>query len=415
MSMNLFGQIILFTLAGTFLIKVVADILNLRAASPTLPEAFRDVYDPADYRRSQEYLRANTIFSLIDSTFDLLLLLVFWFAGGFNWLDQFIRVWGFDPVINGVLFTGSLLLLQGLFSLPFSVYHTFVLEERFGFNKTTPKVFAADLVKTLLLSILIGAPILALILWFFEHAGPLAWFWAWVGVTGISLVLQYVAPTWIMPMFNKFDPLEEGELRKSIMDYAAEVRFPLTGIYVMDGSKRSAKGNAFFTGFGKNKRIALFDTLIKNHSTGELVAVLAHEIGHFKKKHILMSMVLSMLNLGVVFYLISLFMNNRMLFDAFYMQESSVYASLLFFMLLYSPVEFILSILMQMLSRHNEFEADHFAVTTFRNGYLLADALKKLSRQNLSNLTPHPFNVFLNYSHPPVLQRVKRIEEAARH
>jgi STE24 endopeptidase len=412
--MNLFGQIILFTLLGTWLIKLAADLLNLGAASPTLPEVFREVYDPADYRRSQEYLRANTIFSLIDSTFDLLLLLFFWFAGGFNLLDQYIRGWGFDPVINGVLFTGALLLLQGLVGLPFSIYHTFVLEERFGFNKTTPKVFAADLVKTLLLSILIGAPVLALILWFFEHAGPLAWFWAWCGVTAFSLILQYVAPTWIMPMFNKFEPLEDGELRKSIMDYAAEVRFPLTGIYVMDGSKRSAKGNAFFTGFGKNKRIALFDTLIRNHSTGELVAVLAHEIGHFKKKHILMSMVLSMLNLGVVFYLLSLFMNNRMLFDAFYMQETSVYASLFFFMLLYSPVEFILSILMQMLSRHNEFEADHFAVTTYRKGTLLADALKKLSRQNLSNLTPHPFYVFLNYSHPPVLQRVRKIGEAAR-
>jgi len=413
--MNLFGQIILFTLLGTWLIKLAADLLNLGAASPTIPEVFREVYDPADYRRSQEYLRANTRFSLIDSTFDLLLLLVFWFTGGFNWLDQFIRAWGFDPVINGVLFTGALLLFQGLVGLPFSIWHTFVLEERFGFNKTTPKVFAVDLVKTLLLSILIGAPLLAAILWFFQSAGPSGWLWAWGGVTAFSLLLQYVAPTWIMPMFNKFEPLEDGELRQSIMNYAAEVRFPLTGIYVMDGSKRSAKGNAFFTGFGKNKRIALFDTLIKNHSTGELVAVLAHEIGHFKKKHILMSMVLSILNLGAVFYLLSLFMNNRMLFDAFYMQQTSVYASLLFFMLLYSPVEFMLSILMQMLSRHNEFEADLFAVTTYRNGSLLADALKKLSRQNLSNLTPHPFNVFLNYSHPPVLQRVIRIEEAARH
>ncbi|MGC8774097.1 MAG: M48 family metallopeptidase [Chlorobaculum sp.] len=413
--MNLFGQIILFTLIGTWLIKLAADLLNLRAASPTLPEAFRDVYDPADYRRSQEYLRANTKFSLISSTFDLALLLVFWFAGGFNALDQLIRAWGFDPVINGVLYIGALLLFQSVADLPFSIYHTFVLEERFGFNQTTPKVFVIDLIKTLLLAVLIGTPVLAAILWFFQSAGPLGWLWAWGGVTAFSLLLQYVAPTWIMPMFNKFEPLEDGELRKSIMDYAAEVRFPLTGIYVMDGSKRSAKGNAFFTGFGKNKRIALFDTLIKNHSTGELVAVLAHEIGHFKKKHILMSMVLSMLNLGVVFYLLSLFMNNRMLFDAFTMQETSVYASLLFFMLLYNPVEFIISILMQMLSRRNEFEADHYAVTTYPNGALLADALKKLSRQNLSNLTPHPFNVFLNYSHPPVLQRVERIEAAARH
>ena len=415
MTMNLYGTIILATLAGTWLIKIVADLLNLRAASPELPEAFRDVYDPADYRRSQEYLRANTIFSLFDSTFDLLLLLVFWFAGGFNALDQYIRYWGFDPVINGVLYVGALLLLQGIVGLPFSIYHTFVLEERFGFNKSTPMVFVTDILKTLLLSAVIGSPVLALLFWFFEHAGAYAWLYAWGGMMNVTLILQYVAPTWILPLFNKFEPLEDGELRQSIMNYAAEVRFPLTGIYVMDGSKRSAKGNAFFTGFGKNKRIALFDTLIKNHSTGELVAVLAHEIGHFKKKHILVSMVLSMANLGAVFFLLSLFMNNRMLFDAFFMQETSVYASLLFFMLLYSPVEFILSILLQMLSRRNEYEADHFAVTTYRHGAVLADALKKLSRQNLSNLTPHPFNVFLNYSHPPVLQRVQRIEAAARH
>jgi STE24 endopeptidase len=412
--MNLFGILILFTLLATFLIRLVADLLNLRAASPTIPEGFRDVYEQDAYRSSQEYLKANTLFSLVDSSVDLILLLVFWFAGGFNRLDLFIRGWGFDPVVTGVLFTGSLLLLQGIIGLPFSIYHTFVLEERFGFNKTTPGIFATDLLKTLLLGVAIGGPVTALVFWFFQYAGPQAWLLAWVGMVTFSLILQYVAPTWIMPMFNKFVPLEDGELRQAIMKYAADVRFPLSGIYVMDGSKRSAKANAFFTGFGRNKRIALFDTLIRNHSTEELVAVLAHEIGHFKKKHILMSMALSMMNLGLVFYLLSLFMNNRMLFDAFYMQETSVYASLLFFMLLYSPVEFILSVLMQMLSRRNEYEADRFAVTTYTHGSMLSAALKKLSRQNLSNLTPHPFNVFLNYSHPPVLQRVRRIEEEAR-
>ncbi|NTU59143.1 MAG: M48 family metallopeptidase [Chlorobiaceae bacterium] len=412
--MNLFGTLILVTLLVTFIVRLVADILNLGAASPLIPESFKDVYEQDAYTRSQEYLKANTLFSQVDSSFDLIFLLVFWFAGGFNSLDLFVRGWGFNPVLTGVLFTGALLLLQGIVGLPFSIYKTFVLEERFGFNKTTPWTFATDLVKTLLLGLAIGAPVMALLLWFFEYAGPQAWLMAWAGMVGFTLLLQYVAPTWIMPMFNKFVPLEDGELRQSIIKYAADVRFPLTGIFVMDGSKRSAKANAFFTGFGKNKRIALFDTLIRNHSTEELVAVLAHEIGHFKKKHILMSMGLSMLNLGVVLYLLSLFMNNRMLFDAFYMQERSVYASLIFFMLLYSPVEFILSVLMQMLSRRNEYEADLFAVTTYAKGRTLASALRKLSRQNLSNLTPHPFYVFMNYSHPPVLQRVRRIEDTAR-
>ena len=412
--MNLFGAIILFTLAATFLVRLAADILNLKSASPTIPDGFQGIYEEGAYRRSQEYLTANTLFSIVDSLADILLLLVFWFAGGFNILDQFIRGLGFNPVITGVLFTGSLLLLQTICNLPFTVYKTFVLEERFGFNKTTPLLFVTDLFKTMLLGILLGGPAIALVIWFFEYAGPMAWLWAWAGMVLLTLLLQYVAPTWIMPLFNRFEPLQDGRLRQAIMQYASDVRFPLSGIYVMDGSKRSSKANAFFTGFGRNRRIALFDTLIRNHTVEELVAVLAHEIGHFRKKHILITMGLSMINLGLVFYLLSLFMHNRMLFDAFYMQESSVYASLIFFMLLYSPIEFILSILLQMLSRKHEFEADRFAVTTYREGRMLAGALKKLSMMNLSNLTPHPFYVFLNYSHPPVVQRVRRIEEEVR-
>lgn len=408
--MNLYGILILLTLFVIYAVRLVADLLNLGAASTEIPEAFRGVYEDDAYRRSQEYLRANTLFSLADSSFDLALLLGFWFMGGFNLLDQYVRGFGFGSVTTGMLFTGALLLLQSLVGLPFRIYSTFVLEERFGFNKTTPSVFVADMLKGMLLAILLGGPLIALIFWFFEFGGPSAWFLAWAGVTLFSLLLQYVAPSVIMPMFNEFTPLEEGPLRQSIMSYAESVRFPLAGIYVIDGSKRSSKANAFFTGFGRHKRIALFDTLIANHTQEELVAVLAHEIGHFRKKHILVSMVLSMLNLGVVFYLLSLFMNNRLLFDAFFMKETSVYASLLFFMLLYTPVEFILSVLLQMLSRKHEFQADHFAVTTYAGGHALAEALKKLSRSNLSNLTPHPFYVFLNYSHPPVLQRIRRIE-----
>jgi STE24 endopeptidase len=413
--MNPYGILVLATLLVTFFVKFAADLLNLGAASPDIPEPFRGVYESEAYRRSQEYLRANTRFSLIDASVDLVLLLAFWFAGGFNLLDQSIRALGYGTVATGVLFTGALLLLQSVVGLPFSIYRTFVLEERFGFNKTTPGVFAADLLKSFVLAVVLGTPVLGLIIWFFENGGPLAWLWAWAGVTLFSLLLQYVAPSLIMPMFNKFVPLEDGELKTAITRYAASVRFPLAGIYVIDGSKRSSKANAFFTGFGRNKRIALFDTLIANHTVEELVAVLAHEIGHFRKKHILISMVLSMLNLGIVFFLLSLFMNNRQMFDAFFMQQTSVYGSLLFFMLLYSPVEFILAILLQMLSRRHEFEADRFAVTTFPGGRALSDALKKLSRSNLSNLTPHPFYVFLNYSHPPVLQRILRIEaESAR-
>ncbi len=411
--MNIFGIVILCTLAGTFVLKLVADIMNLKAAGEVLPEEFKDVYDQEAYGKSQNYLRHTTRFSLVTAAFDLLVLLLFWFAGGFNYLDMILRDFGFSSLVTGILFIGVLLLLQGVVSLPFDVYRTFVLEEKFGFNKTSPFTFMTDQVKAVLLGLLLGTPVLAAVLWFFENTGSFAWVWAWAGVALFGLLLQYVAPTLIMPLFNKFTPLEEGELKSAIMDYARSVDFPLSGIYVIDGSKRSSKANAFFTGFGKRKRIALFDTLVENHTNTELVAVLAHEIGHYKKKHIIIAMWLGVVNMGVVFLLLSLFMNNRALFDAFFMNEVSIYASLLFFSLLYSPVEFVLSVCLQSLSRRHEFQADHYAVRTYSGGASLVEALKKLSRKNLANLTPHPLYVFLNYSHPPVLQRIERIRDAA--
>lgn len=411
--MNIFAIIILGTLLGTFFIKLVANILNLKAAGEVLPDEFRDVYDREAYEKSQNYLHHSTVFSLVTATFDLVVLLVFWFAGGFNYLDLVVRALGFSPLPTGIVYIGILLLLQGLVSLPFSIYHTFVLEEKYGFNKTSPLTFISDKLKGIFLGLVLGTPVLAGLLWFFENTGSLAWVWAWLAVALFGFVLQYAAPTLIMPLFNKFTPLEDGELKSAIMDYARSVAFPLSGIFVIDGSKRSAKANAFFTGFGKQKRIALFDTLIENHTVRELVAVLAHEIGHYKKKHIIIAMCLSFINMGIVFFLLSVFLNNRLLFDAFYMDNLSVYASLLFFSLLYSPVEFILSVLLQFLSRRHEFQADRYAVQTYSGGASLVEALKKLSRKNLSNLTPHPFFVFLNYSHPPVLQRIERIRKTA--
>lgn len=411
LDMNIFTIIILATLFGTFLIRLVADILNLKAAGEVLPDEFRDVFDQEAYEKSQNYLRHTTVFSLVAAAYELVLLLVFWFAGGFNYLDLLVRGFGFSSLVTGILYIGILLFLQGLVSLPFGIYQTFVLEEKYGFNKTSPVTFISDKLKGIFLGLVLGTPVLAGLLWFFENTGSLAWIWAWAAVALFGLVLQYVAPTLIMPLFNKFTPLEDGELKSSIMEYARSVNFPLSGIFVIDGSKRSSKANAFFTGFGKRKRIALFDTLIENHTTTELVAVLAHEIGHYKKKHIIIAMFLSVVNMGIVFFLLSVFLNNRLLFEAFYMDNLSIYASLLFFSLLYSPVEFILSVFLQALSRRHEFQADRYAVETYSGGSALVEALKKLSRKNLSNLTPHPFYVFLNYSHPPVLRRIERIRE----
>lgn len=407
--MNIFAVIILVAIIIDFTLGIISNRLNLRALTKELPDEFSNVYDEDTYAKSQEYTRVGTKFGFITGTFDLILLLVFWFAGGFNWLDQWARGFEFGVIGTGLIFIGALIIAKMIISMPFSIYSTFVIEEKFGFNKTTAKTFASDRIKGLLLSIVIGAPLLAGIIAFFEFGGTWAWLYAWLAVTAFSLVMQYIAPTWIMPIFNKFTLLEEGELRQAIEAYAEKVDFPLQGIYVIDGSKRSAKSNAFFTGFGKNKRIALFDTLIENHTTEELVAVLAHEIGHYKKKHIVKNMTISILHTGIMFALLSIFLQVPALFDAFYMEEMSVYAGLLFFGLLYSPVETILGIGMQVMSRKHEYEADAFAANTIEEKEEMVNVLKKLSKDNLSNLTPHPFYVFLNYSHPPALKRIEAI------
>uniref|UniRef100_Q3AS21 CAAX prenyl protease 1, putative n=1 Tax=Chlorobium chlorochromatii (strain CaD3) TaxID=340177 RepID=Q3AS21_CHLCH len=408
--MNIFGVAIFITLFTTFLVKVISELLNLRAAASPLPSEYAALADNATRQKSRDYLAATTRLSLFSAGFDLIALIIFWFSGSFNLLDQTLRSLGFNSIITGMLYIGTLMLVQSIIELPFSLVRTFIVEEKFGFNKTTIGVFLGDLAKTALLSIIIGLPVLAALLWFFESAGNLAWLWAWSGIVLFSLLLQYIAPTWIMPMFNTFKPLLDNELSRAIMQYSAKVQFPLSGIFEIDGSKRSSKANAFFTGFGKRKRIALYDTLIKAHPVPELVAVLAHEIGHFKKKHILINLLMSSANLALLFFLLSLMMHNRQLFDAFFMEETSVYGSLLFFTLLYTPAELMLSVFMHAISRKHEYEADAFAVTTYEQGSALADALLKLSHHNLSNLTPHPLYVFLNYSHPPVVERLQRIK-----
>jgi len=407
--MNLIALIILTALLFCFILELAADILNLGMLRTDPPEGFRDIYNPERYRQSQEYLRINTRFGWIREGFDLLVFLLFWFSGGFDLLDRWIRSAGWGPVMSGIVYIGILLLLKSIVELPFSVYSTFVIEEVFGFNKTDWKTFTADRIKALLLSVFLGAPLLGAVLGFFEYAGNNAWWYCWVAVTVFMLIMQYVAPTWIMPLFNRFEPLKDGELRQSITAYARKVGYPLSGVFVMDGSRRSAKSNAFFTGFGKKKRIVLFDTLIAQHTVPELLAVLAHEIGHYKKKHIRQGLIIGIVHTGIVFWLLSLFISRQQLFDAFYMTHSSVYAGMIFFGMLLTPIDFFLGILMQMLSRKNEFEADRFAVETTGNPAALIRALKKLTANNLSNLLPHPLYVFLHYSHPPITERIRAI------
>ncbi|MFL2433371.1 MAG: M48 family metallopeptidase [Vicinamibacterales bacterium] len=407
--MNTFAVIILIAVLGEYLLSVVSGILSLRTFSPTLPAEFREVFDEDKYAEARRYGQTQTYFGLIHSSFDLAILLAFWLFGGFEWLDQVVRAAGYGPLVSGLVYIGLLTLASSLLGLPFRLYSTFVIEARFGFNRTTVGTFVSDLLKGLALGIVLGGLLLAVVLLFFEWAGPLAWLWCWLAATAFMLIIQFVAPTWIMPIFNKFTALEDGELHDAIVGYTRSANFPLQGLFVVDGSRRSSKANAFFTGFGANKRIGLYDTLVDDYSVPEVVAVVAHEVGHYKKQHIVKSMVLSVTHLGVMFWVLSLFLQQEALFEAFFVTEPSVYTGLLFFGLLFTPVELVLSVLLNVFSRKNEFEADAFSAMTTGDADSLVRALKKLSADNLSNLTPHPFDVFLHYSHPPVLERIRAL------
>jgi STE24 endopeptidase len=410
--MNIISYIILAAICLDFILELVSNLLNLTSLNTNPPSSLRDVYDSDKYRKSQEYLRENTQFGFVVSAFGLAILLIFWFLGGFNWLDLLVRSWGFGTIVSGLIYTGIIALAYSLIMLPFGIYSTFRIEQRYGFNRTSPVTFITDRLKGLLLGVLLGVPLLAAILALFELTGQFAWLYCWAAVSAYLLIFEFIAPNWIMPLFNKFTPLQTGELRTAIMDYAESVHFPIQNVYVIDGSKRSSKSNAFFTGFGRNKRIALFDTLIAQHTVPELVSVLAHEIGHYKKKHIIQSLIISILHFGLLFYLLSLILKSPELYQSFYMTNASVYTGLIFFGLLYTPVELVISILLNMLSRMNEREADRFAVSTIKEPMALGDALKKLAANNLSNLTPHPFYSFLHYSHPPLSERVLAIRSS---
>ncbi len=407
--MNIFAIVVFSALVVEFLVSTAADVLNLKSLKQDIPKTLTGVYQPDEYRQSQDYTRTRTRFGFVTGSFGLLVILLFWFTGGFNSLDQIVRSWGFGSIVNGLAYLGILLIGYELLTFPFGIYSTFVIEERFGFNRTTPLIFFTDLIKGLVLTVMLGGPVLTGLLLLFEYGGDFAWLFCWLGIIIYTIIMQFVAPVWLMPLFNKFTPMESGELREAIQSYARSAGYAVKNIFVMDGSKRSTKANAFFTGFGRTRRIALFDTLIDKHNLAELVAILAHEIGHYKKKHLLQGMVLGVAHTGLIFYLFSVFLNSPGLYQAFYMEQSSLYTGFIFFGLLYAPVEMVLSSALNALSRRNEYQADQFAVETTSEGGILEEALKKLSADNLSNLTPHPLYVALNYSHPPLLQRVEAI------
>jgi len=411
--MNIYLVAVLAILLASYLLDLVADLMNLRHISPGLPDEFKDVYDPLKYRESQDYLRENTKHSLVTDGLMTAITIGFILSGGFNSVDRFARSFNLGQIPTGLIFAGGLICLSRLCHIPFDAYHTFIIEGKFGFNRTTPGTFIMDIVKKWLLGALLGGILFSAVIGIFREAGPLAWLYCWGVVALFQLGVIFIAPAAIMPIFNKFTPLEDGELKTAIEDYAGSQGFKMKGIFRMDASRRSSKSNAFFTGFGKLRRIVLFDTLIQKHTLDELVSVLAHEMGHYRKKHVLTSALIMVMTTGLMFLILSLFINNRGLFEAFKMRDVSIYASIFFFGFLFIPIQTMLSIFSNLLSRRHEYEADAYAALTYGKPGAMISALKKLSVDSLSNLAPHPFKVFLDYSHPPVLQRIVALKKMA--
>lgn len=409
--------IILVALLVLWKLEFAATLLNLKAFPTTVPAELDDVMDVTKLDQARDYLRVNSRFEVVKSCTSLGVLLVFWFAGGFGWLDALARALAPTAVTAGLVFLAALVLGQALIGLPFSIYETFVIEKNFGFNQTTPATFLMDCVKALLLAALIGLPLAAAVLWIFGNVTH-AWLWAWAVVTSFQLLLSWLAPVLIMPLFNKFTPMPEGELKQAIDALGMRCGFPLAGVFIMDGSKRSSKANAFFTGFGRQKKIALFDTLVDTTTTPELLGVLAHEIGHFRCGHIRQRLAAGILQTAMIFFLLGMATDlhgrfARLLFDAFDVALISPHVGLVLFSILLEPVSKLLGIALNAWSRHHEFEADAYAAQATGDSAPLATALKKMSADHLSHPSPAALRVWLDYSHPPLLQRLRALTPEA--
>jgi len=391
-----------------FLFEKYLGYLNTKTMSEVLPVELKGIYDEEKYRKQQAYQRENQRFGLLTSSFSFALTLAMFLFYGFAFVDNL--AWGFtvNAIVAALFFFGLIMFASDILSLPFSVYDTFVIEEKYGFNKTTPKTFVLDTIKGWLLGALIGGGLLALIVFIYQKTQNMFWIYAWILVSAFTIFMAMFYSNLIVPLFNKQTPLEPGELRDAIKNFADKVGFKLDNIFVINGSKRSTKANAYFTGFGSKKRIVLYDTLINDMETDELVAVLAHEIGHYKKKHVIQGLLISLIQTGIVLFIFSLLINNATLSKALGVEIPNFHIGLVAFGILYSPVSFVLGIFMNLLSRKNEYQADEFAAVHFKPE-ALASALKKLSVKNLSNLTPHKTYVFFHYSHPTLLQRLARL------
>ena len=401
--------IIITIIIINFIIDKLLDALNAKHFNDALPEAIDDVYENDEYKKSQNYKQINYKFGIITSTFSLLLTLSFLFLDGFEYVDNIARNYSDNPIVIALIFFGIIMIGSDLLTIPFSYYKTFVIEEKFGFNKTTKKTFILDKLKGWLMMAILGGGILALIIWFYQVTGKNFWLYAWAVVTVFTVFMNMFYAKLIVPLFNKQTPLEAGDLRDKISTYAKTVGFKLDKIFVIDGSKRSTKANAYFSGFGSEKRVTLYDTLINDLNDDEIVAVLAHEVGHYKKKHIIFNLVTSVLLTGLTLYILSIFISNPLLSNALGVEIPSFHIGLIAFGLLYSPISEITGLIMNWFSRKFEYQADDYAKDTYKAEPLIT-SLKKLSKNSLSNLTPHPAYVFMHYSHPTLLDRIKNLK-----
>ena len=400
--------IILVILTADFVSERILSALNVKSSKKPIPDLLSGIYDQDKYQKQQSYFRANTRFGLLTSTVSFLVIFLMIVFGGFGWLDGIVQRWTANPILVSLVFFGILFLANDIISTPFEIYDIFVIEERFGFNKTTPKTFILDKLKGYALTAVLGGGIIALVMWFYQLNPQYFWLIAWACVTSVSLFISLFYSELIVPLFNKQTPLEAGELRDAIEKFSKKAGFELKNIFVIDGSKRSTKANAYFTGFWKKKRIVLYDTLINDLDTAEIVAVLAHEAGHSKYKHTLRNILINLPYTLLVFFLLGLILRSDVLAQALGGKEASFHLNILAFGVLYSPVSMMLGLAMNVLSRKHEYQADGY-VKENKMGEQLISALKKISSKSLSNLTPHPAYVFVNYSHPTLLQRVEKL------
>ena len=417
MTAQLWFFIIISLVIFNYLFSNLLDYINHRNWKDEIPNELKDFYDKEKYKKAKNYALSKNKISLFSSSLSFLLVISLIVFNGYGIIDQFVSInlsKSFESlqissnfIQSGVFFL-ILFILNSIISIPFSYYNTFVIEEKFGFNKTTKLTFFIDIIKSTLLSFFIGGILLFLALYLYENLNDGFWLWLWIGLSLLMILINMFYADLIVPIFNKLKPLDDGELRKKIEKYSKDVGYLLKNIYVIDGSKRSTKANAFFSGLGPRKTIALYDTLIEKHTENELVAVLAHEVGHFKKKHIFSGLIMSIIQIGIMSFFFELCLKLPEISIALGGLESSFHLGLVGFSIIFSPISILSGIIMNYNSRKNEFEADAYAKETF-NGEDLSLALKKLSVDSLANIYPHPLYVFFHYSHPPLIQRLRAL------